>query len=91
VRDVRELAQGAVLRRAVAGMILPGTTDVNPAVNAVQTLGGVHRADGWRVALFQSTPAAFHGRPEDVEKLTAELRAALPTWERDLLADVRRG
>ena len=34
-------------------------------------------SDGqWRIALFQNTPAQFHGRPEAAEALTDELRAA---------------
>jgi hypothetical protein len=36
------------------------------------------RVDGqWRVALYQNTPAAFHGRPDLSEALTAELRALI--------------
>jgi len=31
-------------------------------------------AHGWRAALFQSTPAAWHGRPQDSAALTEELR-----------------
>ncbi len=27
----------------------------------------------WRIALFQSTPAQYHGRPEAVEEHTAEI------------------
>jgi hypothetical protein len=27
------------------------------------------------IEMFQNTPAAFHGRPEEAEKLNAELRA----------------
>jgi hypothetical protein len=41
----------------------------------VQVLVAVRRADVWRVAFFQNTPAQFHGRPELAEALTAELRA----------------
>jgi hypothetical protein len=32
---------------------------------------------GWSVALFQTTPAQFHGLPELSEALTAELSALL--------------
>jgi hypothetical protein len=31
----------------------------------------------WRIALFQNTPAAFHGRPELAEQLSADLRHVL--------------
>ncbi|MGH2514102.1 MAG: SgcJ/EcaC family oxidoreductase, partial [Ktedonobacterales bacterium] len=35
------------------------------------------RGGGWYVALFQNTPAQFHGRPEVSAALTAELRQLL--------------
>ncbi len=79
VRDVRALAPDVMLLRADAGMIPAGKTDINPAVNAVQTLVAVNAGGTWRVALFQNTPAAFHGRPEAAAALTEELqRAARP-------------
>ena len=62
------------LLRAVVGMIPPGSNDINPAGNTIQTLVAVEGADGWRAALFQSTPAAWHGRPQDSAALTEELR-----------------
>lgn len=77
VREVRPLGDVAALLRAVAGLVPPGQQDINPAVNAVQSLVAVRREAGWRAALFQNTPAAFHGRPDLAEALTAELRAEL--------------
>ena len=77
VREVRLLAPGVVLLRAVAGMVPPGTADLNPAVNTIHTLVAVSEGNRWKVELFQSTPAAFHGRPAAVEALTAELRKEL--------------
>jgi uncharacterized protein (TIGR02246 family) len=77
VRGVRFLTPDVAMLRAVAGMVPPGETDIKPAVNAVQSLVAVRREGGWRVALFQNTPAAFHGRPEESENLTAELRGVL--------------
>ncbi len=79
VREVRALAPGVALLRADAGMIPAGKSDINPAVNAVQSLVAVLVDGAWRVALFHNTPAAFHGRPEAVEKLTAELQSAART------------
>jgi uncharacterized protein (TIGR02246 family) len=58
---------------AKAGMVPPGKTELNPAVNAIQTLVAERAARGWHVVLFQNTPAQFHGRPELVEAHTAEL------------------
>jgi uncharacterized protein (TIGR02246 family) len=77
VREVRPLAREAVLLRAVAGMVPPGQSDVNPALNTIHTLVAGRGRDAWRIELFQSTPAAFHGRPEASEALTAELRQEL--------------
>jgi uncharacterized protein (TIGR02246 family) len=76
VRQVQGLAPGVALLRAVAGMIPPGEQDLKPELNTIQTLVAVRRDDAWRAAMFQNTPAAFHGRPEDVKKLTDELRAS---------------
>jgi hypothetical protein len=35
---------------------------------------GVIEDDHGRIALFQNTPAAFHGRPDDKQRLVDELR-----------------
>jgi uncharacterized protein (TIGR02246 family) len=77
VRGVRFLAPGVALLRAVAGMVPRGHSDINPALNAVQSLIATKEQGRWRIALFQNTPAAFHGRAELSEQLTAELRQAL--------------
>jgi uncharacterized protein (TIGR02246 family) len=76
VREVRTIAPGVAILRAEVGMVPPGSAKINPATNAVQTLVAVERDGGWCVALFQNTPAAWHGREADVEKLTAELQKA---------------
>lgn len=78
VREVRLLAPEVVLLRAVAGLIPRGQTELNPAANAIQSLVAVRHDETWRIALFQNTPAQFHGRPELAERLTAELRELLP-------------
>ncbi|NKZ05246.1 SgcJ/EcaC family oxidoreductase [Actinomadura latina] len=77
VREVRELAEGVVLLRAIVGMVPPGQTELNPAVNAVQSLVAQNASGTWRVALFQNTPAQYHGRPELAEQHTEELRQIL--------------
>lgn len=74
VQEVRFLSGETAILRAIAGMIPHGQHDINPAVNAIQTLVAVRREDQWKVALFQNTPAAFHGRPEAVAQMTQELR-----------------
>jgi uncharacterized protein (TIGR02246 family) len=77
VREVRLLGQEVTLLRAVAGMVPAGSSELKPDVNTVHTLVAADQGDHWRVEMFQSTPAAFHGRPEAREQLTEELRKVL--------------
>lgn len=77
IRGIRLLSPDVALLRAVVGMIPPGQADINPAVNAMQTMVAVNRAGEWRIALLQNTPAQFHARPEMAEALTRELRELL--------------
>ncbi|OAI56723.1 hypothetical protein AYO47_08720 [Planctomyces sp. SCGC AG-212-M04] len=83
VREVRRLTEDVELLRAVAGMVPPGHDDINPAVNAIQSLIAVRQGSEWKLALFQNTPAQFHGRPELSEALTADLRRELKTLQRN--------
>jgi len=73
VREVRPLAPGATLLRAVAGMIPPGASMIKPERNAVQSLVAVLEDGQPRIAMYQNTPARFDGRPQLGEQLTAEL------------------
>ena len=76
VRGITFLNPDVAVLRAVAGMVPRGRSELDPGVNAVQSLVAA-RGDGeWRIALFQNTPAAFHGRPELSEQLTEDLREA---------------
>jgi uncharacterized protein (TIGR02246 family) len=77
VRSVAPLGPGAVLLHAVAGMVPPDGTEIMPDRNAIQTVVARRGFEGWEVALFQTTPAQFHGRPEETEALTAELSRLL--------------
>ena len=77
VREVRFLTPDVAVLRAVSGLVPAGTRDINPALNAVQSLVAARHGGQWRVELYQNTPAAFHGRPEESAALTAELRALL--------------
>jgi uncharacterized protein (TIGR02246 family) len=76
VRSVRFVGYTAILR-AVAGMIPPGRQDLNPALNAVQTVVASNIGGAWQIELFQNTPAAFHGREEARDRLTTELREVM--------------
>ncbi len=60
---MRFLAPKVAVLRAGAGMVPPGQSDVNPAVNVIQATVTAGRDGRWRIALFQNTPAQFHGRP----------------------------
>ena len=83
LRSVRFLTPGVAVVSAVVGMVPRGKAELNPAVNAVQTMVAAKHGSTWRVAQLQSTPAAYHGRPELAESLTAELREVLEeSWRK---------
>jgi uncharacterized protein (TIGR02246 family) len=75
VNSVRPLGSQVVILRAIAGLVPPGQTAINSATNSHQTVVALEQAGQWRIALFQNTPARFHGRPELVEDMTRELQA----------------
>jgi uncharacterized protein (TIGR02246 family) len=77
VSEVRPLGGDIVLLRARVGMVPPGKAEVNPAANAVQSLVAVRQDGTWRIALFQNTPAQYHGRPDLADEHTAEMRDAM--------------
>jgi hypothetical protein len=61
----------------VSGVVPAGTDAIQAELNAIQSLVAQRQADGWRVILYQNTPAAFHGRPELADALTDELTTEL--------------
>jgi uncharacterized protein (TIGR02246 family) len=77
VRSVRPLGPGAALLRAISGVVPAGQRDLKPELNAMQSLVAQRDDSGWRVVLYQNTPAAFHGRPEAREAMAEELRGTL--------------
>lgn len=77
IRETRFLSPTIAVVRAVVGMVPPGQSEINPAVNAIQGVVAVRRDGEWRIALAQNTPAQFHGRPELAAALTDELRQLL--------------
>lgn len=77
VRGVTFPGAGVAILSGVAGMVPHGRSELNPSLNAVQSLVAVRSGEGWTVALFQNTPAAFHGRPEATDALTGELTAEM--------------
>lgn len=77
IREVRFLTAEVAIVRAVVGMVPPGQKGLNPDANAIQSLVATKQEGVWRVALFQNTPAQFHGRPELGQQLTEELQQLL--------------
>ncbi|MGK5682619.1 SgcJ/EcaC family oxidoreductase [Actinoplanes sp. URMC 104] len=69
----RAVGTSGWLLHAIAGMVPPGGARVDPALNAVQTVVAEKRGAGWRVVLFQNTPAQYRGRPEAAAEHTAAL------------------
>jgi uncharacterized protein (TIGR02246 family) len=74
VNSVRALGSQVVILRAIAGLVPPGKRAINSATNSHQTVVALEQDGQWRIALFQNTPAQFHGRPELVEDMTRELQ-----------------
>ena len=77
VRSLRLLSPEVAILRAIVGMVPPGQVDLNPALNAHQTVVAARRDGIWRIELLQTTPAQFHGRPDLIQHLTEELRQVL--------------
>ena len=80
VRSVRAIGGGGVaVLHAHAGMIPPGEDDVDPGLHSIHTLVAVDEGGRWKTTLFQATPAAWLGRRDARDALTAELRGLLAT------------
>jgi uncharacterized protein (TIGR02246 family) len=79
IRDVRRVDAATVLLRAVAGMVPSGVSIVKADRNAVQVLVASFTAGAWRIVSFQNTPAAYDGRTDESDRLTAELQELLPS------------
>jgi hypothetical protein len=55
-------------------MVPPGQHELNPDTNAHQSLVAERDPDaGWKIVLFQNTPAQYHGHPELAAAHIAEL------------------
>ena len=71
VRSVKFLSPDIAVLLAVNGSTVSGK--LVPERNGVQSLVAVRAHAGWRIAHMQTTPAAYHGRPDLAEELTQEL------------------
>jgi uncharacterized protein (TIGR02246 family) len=79
VQSARPLGPQAMILRAIAGLVPPGQTAINPETNSHQTVVAEDQQGRWMIVLFQNTPAQFHGRPGLVEDMTRELQAVADT------------
>jgi uncharacterized protein (TIGR02246 family) len=77
VRSVTFLDTEVAVLRAVAGMVMPGETDLDSQLNTIQTLVAAKQNGHWQTVLFQNTPANFHERPHEAAALADELRRQL--------------
>jgi uncharacterized protein (TIGR02246 family) len=74
VKSLRLLRPDVAVLRSVVGMIPADGSSVEPDKNAHQTVIAAKDGPEWRIVLLQNTPAQYHGRPELVDELTAELQ-----------------
>lgn len=74
IRRALSVAPTVFIILAVAGMIPQGQKEIKSDVNAIQSVVLQHNGSNWMICLLHNTPAAFHGRPDDVEQLTGELQ-----------------
>jgi uncharacterized protein (TIGR02246 family) len=77
IREVRLIATDVTLLRANTGLVPTGKDDIEPALNAVQSMVAVKKGGAWKVALFQNTPATLDQRQDLAKQLTEELRSRL--------------
>ena len=87
VRGLSLVTPDAAVIHAVAGMVPPGKRALKPENNAVQTVTAVKRDGQWRIAVYQNTPAQFHGRPQMSAALTSDLEAALQSQAAEIFED----
>jgi uncharacterized protein (TIGR02246 family) len=74
IKEIRFLSSDIALIRSVVGMVPRGGSQVNPNVNAIQTVIFQKEDQDWKIISLQNTPAAFHGRPNEVFEMTQELQ-----------------
>jgi uncharacterized protein (TIGR02246 family) len=74
IEEVVPITSDAFLLRARAGMLKPKQKEPSSDTTAIQSLIAVKESDLYRIALYQNTPAAFHGRPQLVQEMTDDLR-----------------
>lgn len=73
IREVEFPTRQVAWLNASVGVTPPGEIELDPALNAKQSMVAVIRNGRWEVEVLQNTPGTFHSEPDDVEKLIAEL------------------
>ena len=63
VRSVRSLGPQAMILRAIAGLVPPGQTAINPETNSHQTVVAEEQEGQWTIVLFQNTPRSSMAAP----------------------------
>jgi uncharacterized protein (TIGR02246 family) len=76
IREVHQVTGDVAMVRAIAGMVPRDSLELDESKNVIQTLVVRKEGPGWRIVLFQNTPARLDGRPEAVAAMSKELRAA---------------
>lgn len=76
-QEVRFLSENTALLRSATGMVPRQMDDINPNVNAHQTMVASKNSNQWKISLFQNTPASFHMDPEAAKQMSALLRTEL--------------
>lgn len=74
IQEVRSLSNHVYILRAFVGMVPPGKSEIDPRVNAIQTIVAQKENGEFKIAVLQNTPAAFHERPELSKHFTDELQ-----------------
>jgi len=77
IREIRVFTENMAWLKADVGMVPANGTDINPALNAIQSLIALKLDGKWQISVFQNTPAAFHAAPELAVKMSDELREVL--------------
>ena len=73
IKEVKFLAPQVSFLHAIVGMVPRGLAELNPSVNAIQSMIAVQEGGSWKLSLLQNTPAAFHLEPDKAREMTEEL------------------
>ncbi|MBP1948668.1 SgcJ/EcaC family oxidoreductase [Virgibacillus litoralis] len=77
IKEIRFVGEDTAILRAIVGMVPPGQNELNPELNAYQTIVAAKQSNEWKIELLQNTPAQYHGRPDLVEEITEELKCVM--------------